>query len=251
MSFTDEQKLRYARHFNLDGVGEDGQKKLLNARVLVIGAGGLGSPVIMYLTSAGVGTIGIADADVVDGTNLQRQVIHNTNNIGKSKVISAKEFVEALNPDVKINPYCTLVDESNISDIIKDYDIVVDATDNFDSKFLINDTCVKLKKPFVHAGVIEFHGQLMTYVPGKSPCYRCVFENPPEKNTVPTCKEVGVMGACCGIIGCLEAMEVIKLIIGTGDLLTGYLLTYDALKSEFRKIKLPSHNPNCSVCNKN
>lgn len=176
MAFTDEQLERYSRHIILKEVGAKGQKKLLNAKVLIIGAGGLGAPAAMYLAAAGVGTIGIADADEVDLSNLQRQIIHTTQDVGKAKVLSAKETMEAINPDVKVNTYRTFIDSENIMDIIKDYDFVIDGTDNFPAKFLINDACVMAKKPFSHAGIIRFKGQLMTYVPGQGPCYRCVFK---------------------------------------------------------------------------
>lgn len=248
MVFTNEQLERYSRHIILKDVGVKGQKKLLNAKVLVIGAGGLGAPVAMYLAAAGVGTIGIADADVVDLSNLQRQIIHATQDVGKPKVQSAKETMEAMNPDVNVIAYHTFVTSENILDLIMDYDFIVDGTDNFPTKFLINDACVMAKKPFSHAGIVGFQGQLMTYVPEQGPCYRCIFEEPPPKGSVPTCKEAGVIGAIAGVIGSLQAMEAIKYILGVGNLLTGYLLTYNALTAEFRKIKLPSHNDDCAVC---
>lgn len=248
MAFTNEQLERYSRHIILKEVGAKGQKKLLNAKVLIIGAGGLGAPAALYLAAAGVGTIGIADADEVDLSNLQRQVIHTTADVGKAKVQSAKETMEAINPDVTVNTYRTFIDSENILDIIKDYDFVIDGTDNFPAKFLINDACVMAKKPFSHAGIIRFKGQLMTYVPGHGPCYRCVFKDPPPKDAVPTCKQAGIIGAMGGVIGSLQAMEAIKYILGVGDLLTGYLLTYDALKMEFRKIKLPSDTSKCPIC---
>ena len=248
MVLTDEQLERYSRHIILKEVGAKGQKKLLNAKVLIIGAGGLGAPAAMYLTAAGVGTIGIADADDVDLSNLQRQIIHATEDVGKAKVKSARETMEKMNPDVKVNTYHTFVDASNIRELIRDYDFIIDGTDNFPAKFLINDACVLEKKPFSHAGIIRFKGQLMTYVPGQGPCYRCVFKNPPPKDAVPTCKQAGVIGAMGGVIGSLQAMEAIKYIIGKGELLTGYLLTYDALTMEFRKIRLPEDTHNCAVC---
>ena len=188
MAFTNEQVERYSRHIILKEVGAKGQKKLLNAKVLIIGAGGLGAPAAMYLAAAGVGTIGIADADEVDLSNLQRQIIHATKDVGKAKVLSAKETMEEMNPDVKVNTYRTFVTSENIMELIKDYDFVIDGTDNFPAKFLINDACVMARKPFSHAGIIRFQGQLMTYVPGQGPCYRCVFKNPPPKDAVPTCK---------------------------------------------------------------
>lgn len=247
MAFTNEQLERYSRHIILQEVGVKGQKKLLNASVLIIGAGGLGAPAALYLAAAGVGTIGIVDADEVDLSNLQRQVIHTTNDVGKAKVKSAAETMEAINPDVTVKTYRTFVDSSNIMALIKDYDFIIDGTDNFPAKFLINDACVMAEKPFSHAGIIRFKGQLMTYVPGEGPCYRCVFKNPPPKDAVPTCKQAGVIGAMGGVIGSLQAMEAIKYIIGKGDLLTGKLLTYDALKMEFHTIKLPKDD-HCAVC---
>lgn len=248
MALTNEQLERYSRHIILKEVGAKGQKKLLNAKVLIIGAGGLGAPAAMYLVAAGVGTIGIADADEVDLSNLQRQIIHSTEDVGKAKVRSAKETMNQLNPDVTVNTYRTFVTSENIQELIKDYDFIIDGTDNFPAKFLINDACVMAGKPFSHAGIIRFQGQLMTYVPGEGPCYRCVFRNPPPKDAVPTCKQAGVIGAMGGVIGSLQAMEAIKYILGVGELLTGYLLTYDALKMEFRKVKLPKHVPDCPVC---
>ena len=228
MAFSNEQLERYSRHIILKEVGAKGQKKLLNAKVLIIGAGGLGAPAAMYLAAAGVGTIGIADADEVDLSNLQRQIIHSTQDIGKPKVESAKETMKAINPDVTVKTYHTFVTSENILDLVKEYDFIIDGTDNFPAKFLINDACVMAKKPFSHAGIIRF--------------------NPPPKDAVPTCKQAGVIGAMGGVIGSLQAMEAIKYIIGQGELLTGYLLTYDALKMEFRKVKLPSDTHNCAVC---
>ncbi|MDD6480769.1 MAG: thiazole biosynthesis adenylyltransferase ThiF [Lachnospiraceae bacterium] len=247
MAFTNEQLERYSRHIILQEVGVKGQKKLLNAKVLIIGAGGLGAPAALYLAAAGVGTIGIVDADEVDLSNLQRQVIHTTNDLGKAKVKSAAETMQAINPDITVNTYRTFVDSSNIMELIQDYDFIIDGTDNFPAKFLINDACVMAEKPFSHAGIIRFKGQLMTYVPGEGPCYRCVFKNPPPKDAVPTCKQAGVIGAMGGVIGSLQAMEAVKYIIGKGELLTGKLLTYDALKMEFHTIKLPT-DKNCAVC---
>ena len=247
MAFSNEQLERYSRHIILKEIGVRGQKKLLNAKVLIIGAGGLGAPAAMYLAAAGVGTIGIADADAVDLSNLQRQVIHSTNDLGKPKVESARETMEAINPDVKVVTYHEFISSYNILDIIKDYDFVLDGTDNFPAKFLINDACVMAQKPFCHAGIIRFRGQLMTYVPGEGPCYRCVFKNPPPKDAVPTCKQAGVIGAMAGVIGCLQAMEAVKFITGAGELLTGTLLTYDGLTNEFRRVKLP-RDVHCAVC---
>ena len=251
MAFSNEQLERYSRHIILKEIGVKGQKKLLNAKVLIIGAGGLGAPAAMYLAAAGVGTIGIADADEVDLSNLQRQIIHATEDVGKPKVQSAKETMNKMNPDVTVNTYHEFVSSENITELISGYDFIIDGTDNFPAKFLINDACVMAKKPFSHAGIIRFKGQLMTYVPGEGPCYRCVFKNPPPKDAVPTCKQAGVVGAMGGVIGSLQAMEAIKYITGTGELLTGHLLTFDAIKMEFRKVKLPKPNGKCAVCGEN
>jgi len=250
MAFTNEQMNRYSRHIILSEVGVKGQKKLMDAKVLIVGAGGLGAPAALYLAAAGVGVIGIADADEVDLSNLQRQVIHTTPDVGKAKVLSAKETMLAVNPDITVNTHRLFVNADNIMELIADYDFVIDGTDNFPAKFLINDACVLSKKPFSHAGIIRFKGQLMTYVPGEGPCYRCVFREPPPPDAVPTCRQAGVIGAIGGIIGSLQAMETVKFIIGKGDLLTGFLLTYDALKMDFRKIRLPNVK-NCAVCGDN
>lgn len=247
MALTNEQLERYARHIILKDVGVRGQKKLLEAKVLIVGAGGLGAPAAMYLAAAGVGTIGIADADEVDLSNLQRQIIHTTDDIGKPKVESAKETMLAINPDITVNAYQEFLDSDNIMDVIGDYDFILDGTDNFPAKFLINDACVMAGKPFTHAGIIRFQGQLMTYVPGQGPCYRCVFRNPPPKDAVPTCKQAGVIGAMAGVIGCLQAMEAVKFITGAGELLTGKLLMYDALRNEFHTVNIQK-DPQCPVC---
>jgi len=247
MAFSNEQLNRYSRHIILSEVGVKGQKKLMDAKVLIVGAGGLGAPAALYLAAAGVGVIGIADADEVDLSNLQRQVIHTTPDVGKAKVLSAKETMQAINPDVTVNTHRLFVNAENIMELIAGYDFVIDGTDNFPAKFLINDACVLAKKPFSHAGIIRFKGQLMTYVPGEGPCYRCVFREPPPPDAVPTCRQAGVIGAIGGIIGSLQAMETVKYIIGKGDLLTGSLLTYDALKMDFHKIKLPKVK-DCAVC---
>lgn len=247
MALTEEQKERYARHIILDEIGVKGQEKLFDAKVLVIGAGGLGSPVLLYLAAAGVGTIGIADADEVDLSNLQRQIIHTTADIGRAKVQSAARAMQEINPEVKINAFHFLVTPDNIMELIADYDFVIDATDNFTAKFLINDACVMAQKAFSHAGILRFQGQLMTYVPEKGPCYRCIFKNPPPKDAVPTCRQAGVIGAIAGVIGSLQAMEAVKYITGAGDLLTGRLLTYDALTMRFRTVTFPK-DEECAIC---
>ncbi|HBN80688.1 MAG TPA: adenylyltransferase [Ruminococcaceae bacterium] len=249
MRFTNEQLERYSRHIILNNVGVSGQEKLLNGKVLIIGAGGLGAPAAMYLGAAGVGTIGLVDADRVDLSNLQRQVIHWTRDVGKPKVLSGKETIRGINPDVKVVTYQEYATSANIKDIIKDrdYDFILDGTDNFPVKFLINDACVMLKKPFSHAGIIRFQGQTMTYLPGKGPCYRCVFQNPPPPDAVPTCQQAGVLGVMGGVIGTIQAAEALKYLLGVGELLNGSLLTYDALKMSFRKIKI-TRNRECAVC---
>lgn len=249
MNFTNEQLERYSRHIILNDVSVQGQEKILNSKVLIIGTGGLGAPAAMYLGAAGVGTIGLVDDDNVDLSNLQRQIIHGTKDIGKSKVISGKESINEMNPDVNVITYKERATSENILDIIKDqnYDFIIDGTDNFPVKFLINDACVMLKKPFSHAGIIRFQGQTMTYVPGKGPCYRCIFKNPPPPDAVPTCQQAGVLGVMGGVIGSIQATEALKYIIGVGDLLTEKLLTYDAKKMEFRKINI-SHDNKCAIC---
>lgn len=212
MAFSPDELERYSRHIILKEVGVKGQKKLCAAKVLIIGAGGLGAPAALYLGAAGVGTIGIVDADEAELSNLQRQVIYGTSDIGKPKVESAAETLHDINPGVNVVTYREFVDSSNIADLIKDYDFVIDGVDNFPTKFLINDACVMGHKPFVHAGIIRFKGQLMTYVPGEGPCYRCVFHDMPPKDAVSTCKQAGAIGAIAGVIGCLEALEAIKYI---------------------------------------
>lgn len=249
MNLTNEQMQRYSRHIILKEVGGKGQKKLLSSKVLIIGTGGLGAPAAMFLAAAGIGNIGLVDFDTVELSNLQRQIIHFTRDVDKPKVQSGKETINEMNPDVDVTTYEEIINSSNITDIIKDkdYDFIIDATDNFPAKFLINDACVFLQKPFSHAGIIRFKGQTMTYLPGHGPCYRCVFQTPPPPDAVPTCKQAGVLGVMGGVIGTIQATEAIKYVLGIGKLLNGYLLTYDALNMEFRKIKIP-HNPKCGVC---
>lgn len=247
MTFSNEQIERYSRQLILKEVGVCGQKKLLDAKVLIIGAGGLGSPAAMYLAAAGVGTIGIVDSDQVELSNLQRQILHGTGDIGRPKVDSARDSMERLNPDVQVKIYPCRVSAGNITELIAGYDFILECTDNFPAKFLINDACVLSQKPFCHGGIIRFFGQLMTYVPGQGPCYRCVYKEPPPKDAAPACKQAGVMGAVPGVIGCLQAMEAIKYILGVGDLLTGQLLTFDALDMDFQKIQLRP-DPDCAVC---
>jgi len=245
--FTEDQIERYSRHIILKEVGGKGQKRLLEGKVLIIGAGGLGSPAGLYLAAAGVGTIGIADADVVDISNLQRQVIHHTPDLGKPKVISAKEKMEAINPEVKVNTYQSWVRADNIANIIRDYDFVIDGTDNFAAKFLINDACVLAGKPYSHGGILHFIGQTMTVLPGQSPCYRCIFPEPPPPGAIPTCAQAGVIGVLPAVIGSIQATEAIKFLLGVGKLLTGRLLVYDAEGMDFYTSPI-GMNRRCPVC---
>lgn len=247
---SNEQIMRYSRHFPVPDFGKDGQEKLLDAKVLVIGAGGLGSPAALYLAAAGVGVLGIADSDVVELSNLQRQILHGTSDLGRAKVDSAAETLHELNPNVHVIPHHLFVTESNLPGLIADYDFVLECTDNYDAKFLINDACVKAGKPFCHGSVIRFFGQLMTYLPGHGPCYRCVFHHPPAPGDALPAREAGVVGASAGVIGCLQAAEAIKFFLGAGDLLTGCLLTCDLLDMEFNKIPLQK-DPACPVCGNN
>lgn len=250
MTLTNEQKNRFARHIALKELGEEGQIKLLNARVLVVGTGGLGSPVCLYLAAAGVGTIGIIDNDVVDVSNLQRQVIHKTAGVGTPKVESAKEAMLAINPELNINTYHEMFTADNAEEIISGYDFVIECTDNFASKFLVNDACVLLKKPFCTGGILRFEGQVHTWVPGMDkPCYRCIFRIAPPGEASVTCARAGVIGTIPGIIGTLEAMEAIKYITGAGELLTDCILTYDALTNDFTKLPFEKTD-DCFVCGK-
>ncbi|HEX8960697.1 MAG TPA: molybdopterin-synthase adenylyltransferase MoeB [Geobacteraceae bacterium] len=248
--FSDEQIERYSRHIILKEVGGKGQKRLLDGKVLIIGAGGLGSPIALYLAAAGVGTIGIADADVVDLSNLQRQIAHHTRDIGAPKVLSAKEKMTAMNPDVTVNTYHEWVSAANILDIIEGYDFVIDGTDNFAAKFLINDACVLGKKPYSHGGILQFVGQTITVRPGESPCYRCLFPQPPPKDAIPTCSQAGVIGVLPGVIGTIQATEAVKFLLEKGNLLTGHILMYDALGMDFRKVPIRK-NPRCPICGEN
>jgi len=250
MKLRDDQIERYSRQILLPNVGGKGQEKLLNAKVLIIGAGGLGSPAALYLTSAGIGTLGIVDSDKVELNNLQRQIVHSVNTVGMLKVESAKNRLNAINPDVKVIPYNIRLTSENILDIIKDYDIVVDGSDNFPTRYLVNDACVFSNKPLSHGGIFRFDGQAITILPHKSACYRCLFSEPPPPGLVPSCQEAGVLGAVAGIIGVIQANEVLKYILGIGELLAGKLLVFNALDSFFRQVKV-SRDPKCPVCGKN
>ncbi|MDC4224874.1 MAG: molybdopterin-synthase adenylyltransferase MoeB [Candidatus Manganitrophus sp.] len=250
MAFTEEQLVRYSRHIILTEVGGKGQKKIGQAKVLIVGAGGLGSPIALYLAAAGVGTIGLIDADVVDLSNLQRQIIHHTSDIGRPKVLSAQEKMVAINSDVKVVPYQENLDADNALKIFNDFDYVIDGTDNFPAKFLINDAAHFAKKPLIHGGILRFEGQLFTILPGTSACYRCIFPEPPPAGLIPTCQEAGVLGALAGLIGTLQGTEVLKLILGIGKPLTDRILKYDALRTQFREIPI-RRNPNCPLCGSN
>lgn len=247
LGFTEDRLERYSRHILLKDVGIEGQEKLWQSKVLIIGAGGLGAPVALYLAAAGVGTLGIADADSVDLSNLQRQVIHFTPDVGKPKVQSAAEKIAELNPDVTVRQHKMFLDSENIQPVIADYDFIIDGTDSFAAKFLINDACVLAKKPFSHGGILRFRGQTMTVIPGQSACYRCVFHAPPPTGSVPTCSQAGVLGAIAGMLGTIQAAEALKFITGTGKLLTNALLTFDSLEMNFRKVPL-KHNHACPIC---
>ena len=250
MKFTGEQLQRYRRHISLPEIGKQGQKKLLEAKVFIVGIGGLGSPVGYYLSAAGVGTIALVDNDKVALSNLQRQIVHNTTTLGKPKVESAKITFQTLNPDVTVIPIQQKLTKNNIIDLINDYDIVVDCTDNFATRFLVNDACVMVKKPLVTGAVHKFEGQLTVVMPGKGACYRCLFEEPPPPDVVTSPQDIGLLGVISGVIGTLQATEVLKLIAGFGEVLIGELLVYDALNPSFRKIKIPK-NPECPVCSNN
>jgi len=244
---SEAQSKRYSRHLLIPEVGEQGQLKLLDSRVLLIGAGGLGSPAAYYLAAAGVGTIGIIDADVVDESNLQRQILHNTKRIGQYKAESARETIEALNPDVKVVTYLERLDETNVARIIADYDVILDGTDNFPTRYLLNDAALIANKPVVHGSVFRFEGQLTVFKPYEGPCYRCLYPEPPPIALAPSCSEAGVLGVLPGVIGMLQAVETIKLLLGLGDPLVGRLMTYDALVGEFSELSL-YRDPDCPAC---
>ena len=254
---TDAQRDRYSRHILLPEVGEVGQARLLKSRVLLLGAGGLGSPASMYLAAAGVGTLGMVDADVVDASNLQRQIVHATSRIGMPKVESAAKFIADLNPDVKVVPHMERLTSANVERIFSDYEVVVDGTDNFPTRYLVNDASVFMGKPVVHGSIFRFDGQVTTFIPEKAakklglseagPCYRCLYPEPPPPHLAPSCQEAGVLGILCGIIGTLQATEAIKILLGRGTTLAGRLLTYDSLKMKFRELRL-RRAPDCPVC---
>jgi len=245
--FTDEQIERYSRHIILPEVGGSGQQKMLEARVLLLGAGGLGSPAAYYLAAAGIGNLGIVDFDQVDLSNLQRQIIHSTERIGMLKTESAKKTIQALNPDVNVTLYNEKMDSSNIMSLIKEYDYVVDGSDNFPTRYLVNDACVMKNKTLIHGSIYRFEGQVTVFKPGDGPCYRCLYPEPPPPGMVPNCQEGGVLGVLAGVIGNLQVVEVLKLILGIGKPLVGKLLIYDALNTEFRSLRL-RRDANCPIC---
>jgi adenylyltransferase/sulfurtransferase len=247
---TTEDLSRYSRHLILPEVGMEGQQRLKAARVLCVGTGGLGSPLAFYLTAAGVGTLGLVDFDVVDASNLQRQIIHSTKDIGRKKLDSAEEKLKALNPAINIVKHETMLTSANAMEILKDYDIVADGTDNFPTRYLVNDACVLLGKPNVYGSIFRFEGQASVFATEQGPCYRCLYPEPPPPGLVPSCAEGGVLGILPGLVGVIQATEVIKLILGKGDSLIGRLLLVDALSMRFRELKLRK-NPDCPVCGQN
>jgi len=255
LDFTEQQIQRYARHILLPQVGGQGQDKLLNAKVLVVGAGGLGSPVLMYLAAAGVGTLGIIDDDAVDLSNLQRQIVHTTDRIGTPKVESAATALRAINPDIKLVLHNERITVDNAEALLNAYDLVTDGSDNFSTRFLINDAAYFTHTPLVTGAILRFDGQVATFknFPGghqEGPCYRCIFREPPPPGQVPSCSEAGVLGALCGTIGSLQATEIIKELLDIGESLSGSLLIYDALATQFRTIKV-KRDPGCPLCGEN
>ena len=247
---TPEQRMRYSRHTLLPEIGVEGQLKMLNSKVLLIGAGGLGSPSALYLAAAGIGTLGIIDDDVVDESNLQRQVIHTTDRIGTPKTESARIQIEALNPDVEVVEYRERISAENILDVIADYDVIVDGVDNFPTRYLLNDASVRLRKPVVSASILAFDGQISTFAPFEGPCYRCLYPTPPPPEMAPSCGAAGVLGVMAGVMGLLQANEVIKLVAGIGEPLIGRLLLYESLGTRFTELKV-RRDPDCHICGEN
>ncbi len=246
--FSGDQLDRYSRHFVLREIGVSGQKKLLASKVLVIGAGALGSASLMYLAASGVGTIGVADYDCVELSNLQRQIIHRTENIGKRKTDSALMTMKEINPDISVNLHPAQVSTDNIEKLIRPYDFIIDGTDRFETKFLINDACVLSKKPYSHAGAVRFGGQTMTYIPNSGPCLRCLLSNVPPHDQNVYCSEAGVFGAVTGIIGSVQAAEAVKYLLDIGELLSGRILALDALSMDIRIVRMEKSDPHCRVC---
>ncbi|HEX9461816.1 MAG TPA: molybdopterin-synthase adenylyltransferase MoeB [Alphaproteobacteria bacterium] len=249
MTLTNLQFHRYARHLILDEVGEEGQEKLIGSRVLVVGAGGLGAPILMYLAAAGVGTLGIVDDDAVDLTNLQRQIIHSTANVGTAKVKSAIESLAAINPEVRVTPHHLRLTAENARGLIAEYDLVCDGSDNFATRYVLNDACYFEKKPLVAASLLRFEGQMSTFkaYDGKTPCYRCLFREPPPPDLIPRCEEAGILGSVAGVLGTLQATEALKELLGLGRSMAGRLLIYDALDATPRMIAVP-RDPDCPLC---
>ena len=249
-NFSNEQIERYSRHIILKEVGGMGQTKLLESRVLLIGAGGLGSPAGFYLAAAGIGTLGFVDDDAVDLSNLQRQILHGMNDVGTLKTESAKATIAEINPDVNVVSHSTRITSENAFEILENYDVVVDGCDNLPTRYLINDACVMLGKPVVHGSIFQFEGQASVFYPGKGPCYRCLYPSPPPADLVPSCQEAGVFGVLPGIIGTIQGVEAIKVLLDIGEPLIGELLLFEALKMDFRKTKL-RQDPECPVCGEN
>ena len=250
MELSEEQFRRYARHLILDEVGEEGQAQLLQSRVLVVGAGGLGSPMLMYLAAAGVGTIGVVDNDRVDITNLQRQIVHATRSIGAPKVESARDTLAAINPEIRVETHAQRLGPENAAKIIAGYDLVADGSDNFATRYLLTDLCFRLEKPLVAGALSPFEGQLSTFRPylgAGHPCYRCLFRDPPPPDLVPRCEEAGILGAVAGVLGTLQAVEVLKELLGLGESLDGTLLLYDAMRARFHSIRI-AKDPQCPTC---
>jgi molybdopterin/thiamine biosynthesis adenylyltransferase/rhodanese-related sulfurtransferase len=249
-TLSDSQRNRYSRHLLIPEVGEAGQIRLLESKVLLIGAGGLGSPAALYLAAAGVGTLGIVDADVVDESNLQRQILHNSTRVGQPKTTSARQTLESLNSDITVIEHNERLVADNVLDIISNYDVIVDGADNFPTRYLLNDASILTKKPVVHGSIFRFEGQLTVFQPHEGPCYRCIFPEPPPPELAPSCAEAGVLGVLPGIVGSLQASEALKLLLGIGDSLVGRLLLFDALECSFRELRL-RRNPQCPACGEN
>ncbi len=247
---SDKQRARYSRHVLIPEVGEEGQIKLLDSKVLLIGAGGLGSPAAYYLAAAGVGTLGLVDDDVVDESNLQRQIIHTTDRVGVNKGESAKEAIRALNPEVQVNVHPYRVNRDNVLDLLGEYDLVVDGADNFPTRYLLADASLMTRTPLVHASILRFEGHASVFLPDDGPCYRCLFPEPPPPDLAPSCGEAGVLGVLCGVMGNIQATEAIKVLLGIGDTLSGRLLIYDALEMRFTELKV-RRDPDCPSCGPN